>query len=77
MAEAVKETAEKFGDIDILVNNASAIRTTGTLDTPVNRYDLMHGVNGRRAPVCSQACLPSWMKAEEPAYPEHRTAADA
>ena len=34
VAEAVKETAENFGDIDILVNNASAIRTTGTRSTP-------------------------------------------
>jgi citronellol/citronellal dehydrogenase len=66
VAQAVKETAEKFGGIDILVNNASAIRTTGTLDTPVNRYDLMHGVNGRGTFVCPQACLPYLMKAENP-----------
>jgi citronellol/citronellal dehydrogenase len=66
VAEAVQQTAEKFGGIDILVNNASAIRTTGTLDTPVNRYDLMHGVNGRGTFVCSQACLPYLMKAENP-----------
>ena len=43
MAEAVRETADKFGGIDVLINNASAIRTTGTLDTSVRRYDLMHG----------------------------------
>jgi citronellol/citronellal dehydrogenase len=66
VAEAVRETAEKFGGIDILINNASAIRTTGTLDTPVKRYDLMHGVNGRGTFVCSQACLPYLMKAENP-----------
>src|ERR1700731_4244822 len=66
VAEAVQQTAEKFGGIDILVNNASAIRTTGTLDTPVNRYDLMHGVNGRGTFVCSQSCLPYLMKAENP-----------
>jgi citronellol/citronellal dehydrogenase len=60
VAEAVRETADKFGGIDILVNNASAIRTTGTLDTPVRRYDLMHAF------VCSQACLPHLMKAENP-----------
>jgi citronellol/citronellal dehydrogenase len=57
VAEAVKETAEKFGGIDILVNNASAIRTTGTLETPVSRYDLMHGVNGRGTFVCSPHIL--------------------
>ena len=66
VAEAVGETADKFGGIDILINNASAIRTTGTLDTPVRRYDLMHGVNGRGTFVCSQACLPYLMKAENP-----------
>ena len=64
--EAVKETANKFGGIDILVNNASAIRTTGTLDTPASRYDLMHGVNGRGTFVCSQACLPYLLKADNP-----------
>jgi NAD(P)-dependent dehydrogenase (short-subunit alcohol dehydrogenase family) len=66
VANAVRETADKFGGIDILVNNASAIRTTGTLDTPVRRYDLMHGVNGRGTFVCSQSCLPYLMKAENP-----------
>jgi citronellol/citronellal dehydrogenase len=66
VVEAARVTAEKFGGIDILVNNASAIRTTGTLDTPVNRYDLMHGVNGRGTFVCCQACLPYLMKAENP-----------
>jgi citronellol/citronellal dehydrogenase len=66
VAGAVRETAEKFGGIDILINNASAIRTTGTLDTAVGRYDLMHGVNGRGTFVCSQACLPYLMKAENP-----------
>src|SRR5271157_1204153 len=39
VAEAAQETADTFGGIDILINNASAIRTTGTLDTPVSRYD--------------------------------------
>ncbi len=66
VAAAVLETVEEFGGIDILVNNASAIRTTGTLNTPVSRYDLMHGVNGRGTFVCSQACLPFLLKAENP-----------
>jgi citronellol/citronellal dehydrogenase len=66
VAEAIREAADKFGGIDILINNASAIRATGTLDTPVRRYDLMHGVNGRGTFVCSQACLPYLMKAKNP-----------
>jgi citronellol/citronellal dehydrogenase len=66
VAEAVRQTAETFAGIDILVNNASAIRVTGTLETPVGRYDLMHGVNGRGTFVCSQACLPYLMKAPNP-----------
>lgn len=55
---AVKETVAKFGGIDILVNNASAISLTGTAATPVKKYDLMMGVNGRGTYLCSRACLP-------------------
>ena len=44
---AVDQTVETFGGIDICVNNASAIMLTGTLDTPMKRYDLMHQINGR------------------------------
>src|ERR1700754_4651531 len=47
IAEAVHKTAETFGGIDILVNNASAISLTGTLETPLKRFDLMHSVNTR------------------------------
>jgi citronellol/citronellal dehydrogenase len=63
---AVAETVHAFGGIDILVNNASAIRLTGTLDTPVKRYDLMHGVNGRGTFACAQACLPYLLEAANP-----------
>ena len=59
VAEAVRRTRERFGGIDILVNNASAISLTGTLDTPMKRFDLMFGVNVRGTYLCSQACLPS------------------
>ena len=45
--KAVEETVRKFGGIDILVNNASAISLTGTLETPMKKYDLMMGVNAR------------------------------
>jgi citronellol/citronellal dehydrogenase len=61
---AVRQTAEKFGGIDALVNNASAISLTGTLSTPIRRYDLMQTVNTRGTFLCSQACLPYLLKAE-------------
>jgi citronellol/citronellal dehydrogenase len=55
---AVRHAAGVFGGIDILVNNASAIALTGTLETPVRRFDLMHAVNVRGTYVCSRACVP-------------------
>jgi citronellol/citronellal dehydrogenase len=58
VAEATKRCADHFGGIDILVNNASAISLTGTLGTPMKRFDLMFGVNVRGTFVCSQACVP-------------------
>jgi len=56
--EAVRKTAARFGGIDVLINNASAISLTGTLDTPMKRVDLMFGINVRGTYACSQACLP-------------------
>jgi citronellol/citronellal dehydrogenase len=47
VTSAVEEAVKKFGSIDILVNNASAISLTGTLDTEMKRYDLMHQINTR------------------------------
>jgi citronellol/citronellal dehydrogenase len=44
---AVDEAVAAFGGIDILINNASAIHLTGTVDTPMKRYDLMHSINTR------------------------------
>lgn len=44
---AVQAAIEKFGGIDILVNNASAISITGTADTEMKKYDLMHHINTR------------------------------
>jgi len=55
---AVEQAAAQFGGIDILVNNASAISLTGTLATPMKRFDLMFGVDVRGTFLCSQACLP-------------------
>ncbi|MEZ4475310.1 MAG: NAD(P)-dependent oxidoreductase [bacterium] len=64
--EAVQAAVERFGGIDVLVNNASAISLTGTLSTPMKRYDLMHHVNTRGTFLCSQVCLPHLLKAESP-----------
>jgi citronellol/citronellal dehydrogenase len=66
IARAVARAVERFGGIDILVNNASAISLTGTLETPVKRYDLMMGVNVRGTYLCSQACLPHLKAAANP-----------
>jgi citronellol/citronellal dehydrogenase len=64
--DAVAKAVAKFGGIDILVNNASAISLTGTTETPMKRYDLMHQINTRGTYVCSQACIPHLLKAENP-----------
>jgi citronellol/citronellal dehydrogenase len=66
VAAAVAKTVETFGGIDILVNNASAIHLTKTVDTPMKRYDLMHSINTRGTFVCSQACIPHLAKASNP-----------
>ncbi len=63
---AVAKAVETFGGIDILVNNASAISLTGTLATPMKRYDLMHQINTRGTYLCSQACLPHLKRAKNP-----------
>jgi len=66
VADAVERAVDEFGGIDILVNNASAINLTGTLETPMRRFDLMFAVNVRGTFVCSQACLPHLLKSPNP-----------
>lgn len=63
---AVAQAAQHFGGIDIVVNNASAIGLTGTLDTPVKRFDLMLDINLRGTWVTTRACLPHLLRAENP-----------
>ena len=58
IAMAVEKAAEAFGGIDILINNASAINLTKTLETPAKRFDLMFDVNVRGTFLTSQAVLP-------------------
>ncbi|MDP2397800.1 MAG: NAD(P)-dependent oxidoreductase [Burkholderiales bacterium] len=66
IAAAAAQAATHFGGIDILVNNASAIQLSGTLETTARRFDLMFGVNVRGTFLCSQACLPYLLKANNP-----------
>jgi citronellol/citronellal dehydrogenase len=63
---AVEKAVERFGGIDILVNNASAISLTGTRETSMKRFDLMWSVNARGTFLCSKACLPHLEKADNP-----------
>ena len=66
VAEALRETADAFGGIDVLVNNASAIYLTGTVETPMRRFDIMLGVNLRGTFACSQAAIPYLREAANP-----------
>ena len=63
---AVDLAVETFGGIDIVVNNASAIQLTGTLNTEMKRFDLMHSVNVRGTFLVSRLCLPHLLKADNP-----------
>jgi citronellol/citronellal dehydrogenase len=63
---AVEKTVDRFGGIDILVNNASAIYLAGTAETPVKRLDLMWQVNARGTFLCSRSCLPHLRAAANP-----------
>ena len=63
---AVAATMTRFGGIDILVNNASAIWLAGIEDTPMKRFDLMQQVNARGSYLCAQKCLPHLLKAANP-----------
>tara|TARA_B100001167_G_scaffold190670_1_gene157993 strand:+ start:777 stop:1637 length:861 start_codon:yes stop_codon:yes gene_type:complete len=66
VGKAVKQGVEHFGGIDICINNASAIQLTGTLQTDLKRYDLMHQINSRGTFVVSKACLPHLLKSKNP-----------
>jgi len=63
---AVDAAVERFGGIDICVNNASAIQLTGTLATDYRRYDLMNQVNARGTFVTTRTCLPHLLKSSNP-----------
>lgn len=63
---AVSQAVKVFGGIDICINNASAISLTGTLETPLKRFDLMHQVNTRGTYAVTQACLPYLLQSANP-----------
>ena len=63
---AVKQAVDTFDGIDILINNASAIQLTGTLETEMKRYDLMHQINVRGTYMVSKYCIPYLKKANNP-----------
>ena len=63
---AVAQAVSRFGGIDILVNNASAINLTPTEQTEPKRYDLMHDINVRGTFFVSRACIPHLKKGTNP-----------
>jgi len=64
--QAMEKGADTFGGIDILINNDSAIYLAGTLDTPVQYFDLMHDISVRGTFIATQACLPYLKRAVNP-----------
>jgi citronellol/citronellal dehydrogenase len=64
--DALDKTATRFGGIDIVVNNASAIQLTGVADTDMKRFDLMHQINARGTFVVSKWALPHLTRAANP-----------
>jgi citronellol/citronellal dehydrogenase len=64
--EAVTRCVERFGGIDICINNASVINLSGTLELPMKAYDLMQDVNVRGSFLLTKSCLPHLLQAENP-----------
>ncbi|KRX10153.1 hypothetical protein PPERSA_08556 [Pseudocohnilembus persalinus] len=64
--KAIDEVVKTFGGIDIVINNASAISLTGTLETDMKRYDLMHQINTRGTYLLSKICIPYLLKSKNP-----------
>ncbi|HYA79529.1 MAG TPA: NAD(P)-dependent oxidoreductase [Methylocystis sp.] len=66
VAAAVEKTVERFGGVDILVNNASAIDLRGIEQLDMKRFDLMHQINARGSYLCAKLALPHLRKAKNP-----------
>ena len=67
--EQVAECVRQFGELDILVNNASAIQLTRADATGLKRYDLMQDINAHGTFLCSNLCLPHLIGREDPQVP--------
>jgi citronellol/citronellal dehydrogenase len=63
---AVSKCVERFGGIDLCVNNASAINLAGTEQLEMKRYDLMQDINTRGTFLVSKACIPHLRQADNP-----------
>jgi citronellol/citronellal dehydrogenase len=66
VAAAVAQAVERFGGIDVCVNNASAINLSGTEALEIKRYDLMQSINTRGTFVVSRACIPHLKRSANP-----------
>ncbi|CAK9823545.1 Hydroxysteroid dehydrogenase-like protein 2 [Anthophora retusa] len=66
VVSAVENAVSKFGGIDIVINNASAISLTGTESTDMKKYDLMNNINTRGTFLVSKICLPFLKKSKNP-----------
>lgn len=64
VAACMKQAADHFGGIDMLINNAGAIRLTNVENTPMKRYDLIHSINNRAVLLCAQTALPYLKKSD-------------
>ncbi|KFD53708.1 hypothetical protein M514_05413 [Trichuris suis] len=64
--KAVHDAVKTFGGIDVLINNASAISLTGTLETSMKRFDLMNSINCRGTFLTSQKCIPYLKQSKNP-----------
>lgn len=65
--QMINKTVERFGGIDVLINNAGAIKLAGVASLPLKRFDLMYQINTRAVLACSQAALP-WLKKSPQAH---------
>ena len=74
---AIEQTIQKFGGIDVVINNASAIQLKGTEQTDAKRFDLMHAINVRGTFLVTKYCIPFLKKGNQSAYSYFITASES